>query len=311
MRVVYVTGWCRSGSTLLGNILGEAPGVIHVGELRYLWSNGVAASGTNSSCGCGRRLTECPLWSRVLAESAPDGLEQAAEWWRRAHARRLRTRHAVRHWATHRLPATPAARKTAEAMSDLYTTIARCSGAEVVVDTAKYPAEVALLAARTDIDLRVVHLVRDPRAVAASWRTPKAYIPAMSPGRSTAYWTGFNLASELVGRLVPGAFRTITYEDLCTEPAATVAAVMELAAITGANPVRPDGTVSLGDNHTVTGNPDRLERGVRRIRPDLRWHHDLPAGERRTVELLARPLLRRYRYVPGPPATTVPLRKAS
>jgi len=33
VAVLYVTGWCRSGSTVLGNILAEVPGVFHAGEL--------------------------------------------------------------------------------------------------------------------------------------------------------------------------------------------------------------------------------------------------------------------------------------
>jgi hypothetical protein len=39
----------------------------------------------------------------------------------------------------------------------------------VVVDSSKRPANALLLAASDDIDLFVVHLVRDPRGVANSW----------------------------------------------------------------------------------------------------------------------------------------------
>ena len=47
-------GW--SGSTLLGNVLGELDGAVHVGELRALWDEGLLAGGT---CGCGLPLGSC------------------------------------------------------------------------------------------------------------------------------------------------------------------------------------------------------------------------------------------------------------
>ena len=39
LEVLCITGWCRNGSTILGNILNEAPGFFHVGELHFLWKN--------------------------------------------------------------------------------------------------------------------------------------------------------------------------------------------------------------------------------------------------------------------------------
>ena len=39
LTVLCITGWCRNGSTIIGNILGEVPGCFHVGELHFLWMN--------------------------------------------------------------------------------------------------------------------------------------------------------------------------------------------------------------------------------------------------------------------------------
>src|SRR5215469_4434902 len=71
VAVLYVTGWCRSGSTVLGNVLAEVPGIFHAGELRFLWQNGVLGTGSNRRCGCGAELLDCPLWSRVLEAGRP------------------------------------------------------------------------------------------------------------------------------------------------------------------------------------------------------------------------------------------------
>ena len=64
-QVVYVGSWGRSGSTLLDLVLGQIPGFVSVGELRYLWERGLAE---RQLCGCGRPVTGCPFWGAVLEE---------------------------------------------------------------------------------------------------------------------------------------------------------------------------------------------------------------------------------------------------
>lgn len=291
MKVLYITGWCRSGSTMLGNVLAEAPGVVHVGELRFLWRNGVLGTGSNGRCGCGAGHRECPFWSEVLEEVRPDGRsleEHAAEVV--AWQEECRTRHTwkvLRNPPRNGWPATLAA---------AYHAIARVSGARVIVDSSKYASDAALLSALPGIDGRYVHLVRDPRAVAWSWLRPKAYTGYRSTLNSTLHWTGFNLAAEAVGRAHRADALSLRYESLVNDPRAAVDRVLELAGHEGPNPVAADGTVELGGNHTVTGNPNRFGRGRTPIEEDRRWHAALPRRQRSAATLLALPLLRRYGY---------------
>src|SRR3954447_11520040 len=69
MRVLLVAGTGRSGSTIVSNLLGSVPGLVSVGELRYLWERGLLESGV---CGCGAPVPECPFWPRVLASAYPE-----------------------------------------------------------------------------------------------------------------------------------------------------------------------------------------------------------------------------------------------
>jgi hypothetical protein len=142
----------------------------------------------------------------------------------------------------------------------------------------------------------VLHLVRDPRATAHSWRTAKDYIPAMPVWRSTAYWTGFNLVSDWIGAAFPDRYLRIRYEDFAADPAPVLATIAAWARLSGPPVVDGDATAALGDNHTVTGNPDRLRHGPVRIRPDHAWVTGLPKGEAVISTALALPLLPRYGY---------------
>ena len=62
MRVVFIGGSGRSGSTLIERLLGRLPGVCNVGEVAFLWERGLQRG---ELCGCGLALLECPFWCEV------------------------------------------------------------------------------------------------------------------------------------------------------------------------------------------------------------------------------------------------------
>src|SRR5438067_145989 len=72
VKVVYIAGCGRSGSTLLDRILGEAPGFVPGGELRNVWSWGVTPT---ARCGCGVGFQECSFW-RAVYDEAYGGFDQ-------------------------------------------------------------------------------------------------------------------------------------------------------------------------------------------------------------------------------------------
>ncbi|GAA3850170.1 sulfotransferase [Saccharothrix violaceirubra] len=296
-RVLYITGWMRSGSTLLGNVLNELPGVLHVGELHYLWRNGVLKEGTNTLCGCGQDLTQCELWSAVLyADGSAD--PSAARRMVAQQRHYLRTRHTAARLADWRRGGRPP-RGVVEATgrtAGIYRGLAGNGAGRLVVDGSKYPGEAAALLGREDLDVRVLHMVRDPRPTALSYKRAKDYIDPMSPAGSSAYWTAFNVASELLGRAAPDRYLRVRHEDLCADPRGVLTEVMEFAGLDGEPPVDADGRVTLGVNHTVTGNPDRLARGATTIRADDRWRSALSTREIVAASVPALPLLARYGY---------------
>lgn len=296
LTVLCITGWCRNGSTIIGNILNEVPGITHVGELHFLWKN-AAGQGANSRCGCGRPLTGCQLWAEVLEAGRPPGTELAdfaADVVARQR-RAVRTRHA---WRVRRWPqGSEDLRAHASLLARTYQAIAEQTGAQIVVDTSKMPAESALLPHLPGIKTYYVHLVRDPRAVAGSWHEPKDYVHALTATASTAYWTGFNLAAAAITRRYRDRSVLVRYEEFIAGPQHVISRLLGLAgADQAANPVH--GRVAdLGVNHTVTGNPDRFRTGQVTIRDaDDAWTASLPLRARLAVVALSWPLARRYGY---------------
>jgi Sulfotransferase family len=297
MRVLYITGMMRCGSTMIGNVLNEAERTLHIGELHFLWRNGILHEGTNTSCGCGEILTDCPLWSKVLsAEVAAD--RHVAAGVEAVQATRLRARHTLARLTEsigpRRTP--PDVRWVTGVTAELYRAAAGSAGAEVVVDSSKYPAEAAALLGRDDLDVRVLHVVRDARATTHSYRKDKSYVARMSAARSTGYWTAVNAASDLLALAGRDRYLRVRHEDFAARPAEIIDEVMAFAGITAPNPVDAGGTVELGVNHTVTGNPDRFHHGRVLIRSDGRWRTELGWKPRAFTTAASAPQLLRYGY---------------
>ena len=200
--VLYIAGTGRSGSTLLASILGEVDGVFAAGEVRYLWQRGLTES---RLCGCGVPVRECPVWRKVLAQAGhldePARVEGVVSLLKRTG--RIRNLPAVLlgkyRVSTRRGPPLPPGDRAA--LGDIYAAMADVTGSRVIVDSSKLPAYANVLAATPGIDLRVVHLIRDPRGAAHSWSSHKAladgaarsHMEQIGPAKSAFLWDIWNL----------------------------------------------------------------------------------------------------------------------
>jgi hypothetical protein len=205
----------------------------------------------------------------------------------------------------HRPPG-PEAQGYLAALAKLFAAIHDATGSAVVIDSSKAPGHGYLLSQLPSLDLRVVHMVRDPRAVAWSWQKKKVYDPSgeqpklmsrHSPARSARLWVTWNLASELLWRHHGERYLRLRYEDFARQPRAHVARILEWVGLRpDAVTFTADGAVDLEPTHAVAGNPSRFATGAVEVKPDEAWRQGLAAGPRRLVTLLTWPLLLRYGY---------------
>lgn len=310
LAVLYIGGTGRSGSTMLANVLGEAPGFVSVGEVRFLWQRGVVQ---DRLCGCGSPFSRCPFWTDVLDLAlGPSTVAERTALATRLHAeleRRTRLRTLPSH-LRHRVPRHPRSGTTADelrgVLGRLYGAIAVTAGADVVVDSSKLPTYAALVAGVDGIDLHVAHFVRDPRAAAYSWRRKKAQ-PDLGPGafmerrgasKSAVLWTVWNRSLELLAPDRRGSYARLTYEEFLADPRGEATRMLETLALPGdLEPVFADSDlVRLTGNHTVAGNPARHQQGLVRLVADSEWQDRMSATDRGTVTALTWPTLRRYGY---------------
>ena len=165
--VVFIAGMGRSGSTLLDRMLGQLPGWWSLGEVVHLWQRGVI---DNELCGCGKAFSDCPVWTRI-GEAGFGG------WDRFDAPGALRLKESVERDRFIPLLLRPGTRPAFQRrlasyqaiLSRLHHGVREATGATVVVDSSKHVSAALALRQNPDVDLHVVHLVRDSRGVAYSW----------------------------------------------------------------------------------------------------------------------------------------------
>lgn len=301
--VLYLGGFGRSGSTLLERMLGTVEGVVPLGEVVHLWERGVAE---DELCGCGEPFSRCPFWTQV-GDRAFGGWENVDL----AEVHRLRG--AVdrqRRAPLTLLPSPPLdVRKELARYTDLfrrvYQAAAAVSGARVVVDSSKHASLAIALQHDRHIDLRVLHVVRDPRAVAHSWARevarpesrPGTSMPRLSPADASGQWLSNNLLVDAL-RLTGLPVHLLRYEDLVARPQAAVDAAWQALDLPGSSAMRmiDSTTLDLEPIHSVAGNPMRFRHGPTPLRSDDAWRRDMPAGDRRAVSALTALLRWRLGY---------------
>jgi hypothetical protein len=308
LKVVYIGGGTKSGSTLLDLMLGEVSGFFSVGELRQIWQRGLAE---DSHCGCRQRFSECPFWTKV-------GEEGFGGWDKVDLDEVLRLRNSL-----DRIPSLrqlKSARAQPEREEDLsryvsilhalLEAIRKVSGADVIVDSSKTPSHALLLDMVPGVDLRLVHLVRDSRGVVFSWkradrgkrRKRKLLSLRARLGISLsacARWYSYNARMPSVGKLgVP--YLLMRYEDLVGDPRPSLERILDHAGsrADGLTFIGP-GNILLHENHTVYGNRLRFSTGELPLRVDDAWRQGLSVFGRAWITAMTFPLLRRYGYPLG------------
>lgn len=304
--VLFVAGTGRTGSTLVGNILASTPGAVSVGEVRHIWTRGLRQ---NWLCGCGEHFASCPFWTSVLREGfgQPHGLDLARLQTSERQLLRLRTGIRALGWVHE--PETIRGKHGYyfDAVERLYAAIAKISESDAIVDSSKTPTYGAVLAVLKSVDLRVLHLVRDPRAAAYSWVNPKPS-PDRGPGlemdrigvaKSAFLWTWWNGVSDFLWTARPDIpIVRLRYETFTQYPESSVRSLRDklLPELAGRPLDLTDDTARLGVAHTVSGNPERMKTGSVTIRSDERWRSGLAKRHQAVVLLIAGPGMLKYGY---------------
>jgi hypothetical protein len=301
--ILYIAGSGRSGSTLLERILGQIDGCVSVGELRHLWRRDPA----EELCGCGLLLSDCDFWNRVLnnvfgSQSLPDFDEIYTLQKKVDRIRYIPQMLGIYRGMTY--SDNSAAYKSI--LESLYSAIHDATGSRVIIDSSKDISTLFYLMTLPKMRVRIVHMIRDSRAVAFSWMRKKvrshvkdniSYMSVYSPYKSAADWAYRNLLTELARKKAYDYFQ-LRYEDLLSQPRNTVAQLASFIGLEGVDLsfVSHHSITLTQDTHTAAGNPMRFQKENVSLHLDDAWQGEIKPLDKVIVTAMTWPLLLRYGY---------------
>ncbi len=319
-RLVYILGASHSGSTLLAMLLNAHPEICSVGELKATSLGDV----DRYRCSCGYLIKQCPFWARVseamvsrgfafdITDAGTDLLSG-----RTPYARRLLR-------PLHRGPVLEWFRDAALSCSlewrralpqiqarnlALVQSLLEITDTRIVVDSSKTGLRLKYLLRIPGLDVRVIHLLRDGRAVAATHTSPHELADACDPARrgggngdtternwsiyvGAREWRRSNEEAEQILRLLPSdRWTRVRYEEYCADPARVLRRLACFLEIGGT--YRHEAFRERA-RHMI-GNGMRFDSSAA-ISLDERWRDVLSKAELAAFDRLAGSLNRAYGY---------------
>jgi hypothetical protein len=256
-------------------------------------------------CGCGIRVTECELWGPVIAKQRDVLLYGTIDKFRRAYNvdRTLRLAE-VPSLLTGRLQSNKSKMKEVRRYADDNRSVLDAVQSRAVqlgrtsltwlVDSSKSPYRLLWLAASGQFELKVIHLVKDPRAFVYSVAKHSTGISqAYWVARAAARWQVENRLFEILAHRYLHADQVfqLRYEQLAGH---TDESLQELANWLKISAWRGASKLFREKNHGISGNPSRFES--RGIQLDEQWKHRLPVVLQRLAFRCSWRLASRYGY---------------
>ena len=300
VKVLYIAGFERSGSTIVNRVLGQIDGFVAWGELRDIWQHGIIE---NRCCTCGTLFRKCPAWTKILDE-AFGGISQVDAKQMTKLLQQTRARvlpHYFKVLTDQSLKSS--VEEYLKSLESLYRTIQTTTDSKVIVDSTKASWYGYILGMLPTIDLYVVHIVRDPRGVCYSLQQRKGKgepeCQWYNPFHASLSWNLKNSAVEMLLNRFPERYLRINYEDFAQNPKVAVASLLNLVKENVKRlPFKDDCMVKMSVDHIFAGSPSsRSEIGAVKLHLDERWKKKMNQADKAVVTSLTLPLLLKYGYL--------------
>jgi hypothetical protein len=303
-------------------LLGAQSGACTAGELK------ATSMGDPESyrCSCRELITECAFWKEVAGEMAVRGQPNFDITNAGTNHLATNSRYADRLLAPlHRGPLLECVRDSALSVSArwrrhlrhanarnlaLIESLLAVTEAGLVVDSSKLALRAKYLRQIRGLEIKVVRVIRDGRAVSLTYmddwnfadaadpklRSGGAGVRKAPPRRSMAEaaheWKRSNEAADCLTAMLPKTQWTeVRYEELCAAPEATLHRLVEFV---GLDPDKLILDFRAREQHVI-GNGMRMD-STSEIRLDERWREHLTAEDLAVFDRVAGDLNRKYGY---------------
>lgn len=297
-KIIYIAGYGRSGSTILDSLLNNHPSMIGTGELSKFFEEQVHGN----LCSCGATYSTCPFWQNVILQLQARLPQLSNDIFNKVTLK------------AESLLSLPIFREKSDLLfyrqiwSSTITAISEASEKNIIIDSSKNGRRctyrIRALRELKSVDVSVIHLVRDPRAVMwsilrGSNRKLKSGQPAKISGgayRALASWSLVNLSVHVIASTSPYLpIIRLRYEDVIRNPVRMLQKLGSFLEIDMVPVIEIlENQIPLKVGHGVAGNRIRSQ-GSLRLQMDQEWQNSLPYYAKQLC-VLSWPLVHKYGY---------------
>ena len=322
-KLAYILAASHSGSTLLNMLLGAHPQIATVGEMKL--PSKAMGDLIHYRCSCGEYIQKCTFWQKIKEGTASRGfdfdLTDAGTDYRAVDSRYAQWLLGPLHRGVlleslrdGALGISPTWRKQLLEIqrrnAALISTITEIIGAKMASDSSKIAIRLKYLLRNTELEVKIIRLIRDGRGVALTYMNPADFADAKDPAmrgggsggqrekerlsmaRAAYQWRRCNEEAEhVLRRLDKSQWIEIRYEDLCRDTEKTLGRLFEFLGLDPKKRVKDFRSIE----HHVVGNGMRLDT-TSQISLDERWREKLTDHDLKIFESTAGKMNRKYGY---------------
>jgi len=299
IKIIYIAGAGRSGSTLLEKLLNQVNEIISIGEINCLWYKTIKE---NLLCACSKKINQCPFWNDVFYEAFGGFKNIELD-------KIIKLQLSVSRMRFLPFLILPSIRTTEysinlkeylQLLEKLYESIYKISKKSFIVDSSKVPPHAFVLCNSPNIELYVIHLIRDLRAVVFSRLrkklhqkvdNKKVYMIRKSVPSSILEWYSYNL-TFFAFRNKFKKYKIVLYEELIKNPKRVLKSILNWLGINkySLDFFKSENIVFFDKYHSVYGNPIRFKNGEVEIKLDDEWRKALPFYYKSFLKLISFPM---------------------
>jgi hypothetical protein len=272
-RIVYIMGAGRSGSTVLNIILGAHPEVEAIGEAKH-WAifKGLPREDDINS-------EDHIFWQNVLEEyirldpnfpgfSTLETIRHKVESHSGFIKRFLKNEDSK------------LADEYDRHLSKLFLSVYQASGKKVILDASKNISRAQRLLETSEFDVKVIHLIRDPRGIVWSFMKKNVEHKPKKPFKALLDYILLNLAAVYLRYSFKDAVLKVKYENLIRHPQRVFQQICDFIGIDeGGISEKLENGAEFKVTHIIDGNRIRKNRAIK-FSPDEEWKTKLPFWHR-------------------------------
>jgi len=287
MKLIYLLGAGRSGTTALASILGNNDTIQTIGEMHQFYDH----LRNDKKCACGQLLKDCSFWSKIISKLPNKIVEQPNKIQELSDQLEYHSSLPKHLFGLHK---TIDIKTYNFFQSAILNPTLKEAGTSYLLDSAKYVGRYLALRKNPNLKITGIYIVRDVRGVVHSFQ--KKVQSSRKPISAIFYYLSVNLVAQFIYLRNKRSIIKIRYEDLIQDPINILQKIEKKLTLDFSDikqKIDKKGAFEIG--HIIGGNRLKYNQTLT-LSSDEKWKKEIPRNKQILYYLLSFPVMLINRY---------------